>query len=135
MKRRGFTLLEVLVATSIMGIAVVALMGGISSSMRNTGRLAERERAAAVARARMELLLLDRTLPPAGEVRGPIDPVLMGGAQAGWRALISPFEVPPNAGPGSPILERVELEVWWMAGAQRRSLALEGFRKGIIPLP
>ena len=33
----GFTLLEMMVATVIMGIAVVGLLSGISSSMRNAG--------------------------------------------------------------------------------------------------
>ena len=37
MKERGFTLLEVLVATMIMGLAVVGLLSSISVSMRNAG--------------------------------------------------------------------------------------------------
>ena len=32
----------------------------------------------------------------------------------------------------APILERLELEVWWMAGSQRRSLKLEAFRQGVM---
>jgi prepilin-type N-terminal cleavage/methylation domain-containing protein len=39
MKRAGFTLLEMMVATVIMGIAVVGLLSGISSSMRNAAKL------------------------------------------------------------------------------------------------
>ena len=37
--KRGFTLLEMIVATTIMGIAVAGLMSGISSSTRNAARL------------------------------------------------------------------------------------------------
>ena len=35
MRQRGFTLLEVLVATMVMAIAVSGLLGALSSSMRN----------------------------------------------------------------------------------------------------
>ena len=45
----------------------------------------------------------------------------MGGVEAGWRARVTPFEMPPSHGPGTPILERIELEVWWMAGEKRRT--------------
>ena len=38
--KRGFTLLEMIVATTIMGIAVAGLMSGISSTTRNAARLA-----------------------------------------------------------------------------------------------
>ena len=34
MNQRGFTLLEVMVATVIMGIAIVGLLSGISQSLR-----------------------------------------------------------------------------------------------------
>ena len=33
--QRGFTLLEILVATTIMGVAVVGLLSSLSTSMRN----------------------------------------------------------------------------------------------------
>ena len=42
--RAGFTLLEVLVATVIMGIAVTGLIVGLSQSVKNASRLAEYER-------------------------------------------------------------------------------------------
>ena len=128
-RRRGFTLLEVLVATVIMGIAVVGLLSGISTSMRNASRITDYDRAVLVARAKMDALLAESNLPKQLILEGPFDPALMGGAEAGWRARVTPFEGPPHMGPGMPVLERVELEVWWMAGVNRRTFTLEGFRR------
>jgi hypothetical protein len=53
--------------------------------------------------------------------------------EGGWRAELTRFEVPPQPAPGTPILERLELEVWWTSGRQKRSLSLEAFRRGMIP--
>jgi len=128
-KQRGFTLLEVLVASLVMGVAVVGLLSAISVSIRNAARLTNYDRVALVARARMDALLLDTQLPPLAVVEGGIDPALMGGVESGWRARVTPFEMPPGRTAGTPILERVQLEIWWMASGTRRSFALEAFRR------
>ena len=128
MNQRGFTLLEVLVATLIMGIAVVGLLSAISESTRSAARLTDYDRAALLARTKMEELLVNRLPQPMGVLEGPFDPALMGGLQGGWRARFGLFEMPPTPAPGTLVLERVELEVWWMSGEQRRTFALEGFR-------
>ena len=130
--RRGFTLLEVMVATTIMGIAVVALMSGLSTSVRNATRLTDYDRAALLARAKMDSLLVDPKLPQRIVLEEALDPTLLGGARGGWRAQVTPFEVPQGAGPGAPCLDRVQLEIWWMSGSQRRSFGLDGFRRGVV---
>jgi general secretion pathway protein I len=123
MKRRGFTLLEMLVATALMGIAVVALLANISTSMQNASRLTDYDRAALLARRRMDELLLDSRLPKLATFSGEFD------QRSGWRARLTPFEMPPNAAPGAAALERLELEIWWTSGEKRRTVALEGFRR------
>ncbi len=128
----GFTLLEMMVATVIMGIAVVGLLSGISSSMRNAGRLTDYDRAVLLARAKMDELLLDRHMPKMITVGGNFDPALTGGTECGWQARVAPFEMPPNPAPGSLVLERLELEVWWMSGPERRALTLEGYRSAVF---
>jgi general secretion pathway protein I len=129
MRERGFTLLEVLVATLIMGLAVVGLLSAISTSMRNAARLTDYDRVAMVARSQMDALLTNRRLPQSSVLEGRYEPALMGGMEAGWRARVSPFEAPQNRGPGATILERIELEVWWMSGDKRRTFSLDAFRR------
>jgi general secretion pathway protein I len=129
MRERGFTLLEVLVATLIMGLAVVGLLSAISTSMRNAARLTDYDRVAMVARSQMDALLTNRGLPQFSVLEGRYEPALMGGIESGWRARVSPFEMPANRGPGTAILQRIELEVWWMAGDKRRTFTLDAFRR------
>ncbi len=132
MRRResGFTLLEVLVATTIMGIAVAGLIAGLSQSAKNAARLTDYDRAAMLSRTKMNDLLLDTNLPFDGSVEGKFDNA------SGWRAALRPFDVPPTAGPGTVVLQQLALEVWWMpATGTRRSIQLEGYRQARIPIP
>jgi general secretion pathway protein I len=127
--RRGFTLLEVMVATTVMGIAVVTLMAGLSTSVRNASRLTDYDRVALLARAKMDAMLVDPTLPVGAMMEESLDPVLLGGMRGGWRAQVTSFETAPSPVPGALGLDRVQLEIWWMSGAQRRSFGLEAFRR------
>jgi general secretion pathway protein I len=128
MKERGFTLLEVLVATMIMGLAVVGLLSSISVSIRNAGRVTDYDRVALLARAQMDSLLLTRRLPWFSVVQGSFDPALIGGREAGWRARVTPFE----RAAGASVLERIELEVWWKNGDDRRTFTLDAFRRKVL---
>jgi type II secretory pathway pseudopilin PulG len=117
-----------IVATTIMGIAIVGLLSSISGATRNAARLREYDRAVQLARLRMNELLLDQRLPRNVGVSGPFDPALTGGLDAGWQARLSTFEMSPLPAPGQLALDRIELEVWWTSGAQRRTFSLDAFR-------
>jgi len=130
--RRGFTLLEVLVATVIMAIAITGLMSAISTSLRSASRLTDYDRAVLLGRQKMDELIIAAKVPKLIPFEGSWDETINGGPPISWRARLSPFEMPPNAGIGTPFLEHIQLEIWWMNQDQRRSFTLEGFRRSIL---
>ena len=131
-RERGFTLLEVLVATLVMAIAVAGLMGAISTSLRNAARLTDHDRAVLLGHQKMDELLIATGLEKGVAFQGTWGPEVTGGTDMGWIARLTPFEIPRNRGIGTPFVERVEVEIWWMSGAQRRSFRLEGYHRAIL---
>ena len=132
-RERGFTLLEVLVATTIMAVAIVGLVSLLSTTIRNAARLTEYDRATILAKRKMDELLLDLRVPRYATVQGGWPAEATGSVAVGWRAVITPFELPPTFGPGTAVLDRVALTVYWQDNAKgERSFILEGFRRGLL---
>lgn len=131
--QRGFTLLEILVATAIMGLAVAGVMSGLAAASRNAARITEYDRAAMLAQAKMDELLADDRAPRNRPLGGFFLKQQTGGVDAGWQANITLLESRgPAPVPGERIVDRVALEIWWMDGPTRRSYTMEGFRKAIV---
>jgi general secretion pathway protein I len=128
-KPNGFTLLEVLIATVIMAIAVTGLLSALSTSISNAGRLTDYDRALLMARQKMDEVLLDKKLAEGLPIRGTWDAGVTGGEAMEWRAVVTPFDKPEPSGTGTPILERVELQIAWTRGGAPRTFTLEGFRR------
>lgn len=119
----GFSLLEMIVATALTGLTVVGLLSLTSQSLSNSARIREYDRAAMLARTRMdELLTVD---PPVlnQPLQGAIDPL------TGWEARITPVEVDVNANVGGTLLARVDLTIWWRSDGRRKTFPLEGYRR------
>jgi type II secretory pathway pseudopilin PulG len=121
-----------IVATAIMGVAVVTLLSTLSTSTRNAVRLQDYDRAVQLGRVRMNELILDRTLPHNSIVSGEFDPAQTGGLQAGWRARLTLFEMPPHPNAGDTAIDRLELEVWWASNARERTFTLDAYRPRIL---
>lgn len=131
-RRRGFTLLEMIVATVILSVAIVGLLSGVSGAMRNAARLTAYDRAVQLARLRMNDLLVDRLLPRDRMIGGTFDPQQTGGVEIQWQARLANFEMPPSPAPGEVALDRLVLEVSWMSGPGRRTFTLDALRQRIL---
>jgi general secretion pathway protein I len=127
--QRGFTLLEILVATTLMGIAVVGLLSSLSTSMRNATHVTGADKASQIARNKMEELIANPVLPFQASLQGTFDD------SSGWTAEIAPFEAPPRVQPGTMVLQRIALSIWWTSGSNRREYPLESYRIVQVPRP
>ena len=128
----GITLLEMLVAATILAIAVVGLMTGLSGTTRNAARLQDYDRAVQLGRTRMNDLMLDMRLPRNSMVSGAFDRSQTGGLEAGWRARLTQFSLPPVMVVGQAGIDRLELEVWWKSGSSIRTFTVDGYRPRAI---
>jgi hypothetical protein len=121
-----------IVATVIFAVAVVGLVSAISGAVRNAGRLTDYDRAVQLAGQRMNELLLDDRLPRGTAIEGSFDPQQSGGLDAGWRAMVSNFEMAPQPAPGQTAIDRIELQIWWQSGPQRRTFTVDGYRPHVL---
>lgn len=124
---RGFSLLEILVAMTILGVAVAALLAMMSGSLRNLSHAGDYDRAVREGRQKLKELLADTQAPRYRELSGSL------GTGRGWRAWITAYDVayrPAQA--GTPVLDRIELEIWWQSGGMRRTARMEGYRRGFL---
>ena len=123
----GFTLLEMIVATALLGMTIVGLLSLISGSMSNATRVREYDRGAMLARSKMEELLTVTPVPLGQPLTASFDQT------SGWTAQLDPFEMAGPPAVGGRMLVRVQLTVWWArAGGERRSIQVESYRTMLI---
>ena len=116
-----------------MAVAIVGLVSLLSTTLRNAARLTDYDRATILAKRKMDELLVTRQIPRGVAIQGSWTEQSTGSIPVAWRAVVRPFDVPPGAVPGAPVLDRIELTVYWHDGADReRTFSLEGFRRGIL---
>ena len=113
---KGFTLLEVIVAMTILGLGFSALFAGMWQSARNLSRLDKVQRREMFTRNLLAELDLVQQLTPGESSSG----VFEDGTR--WRLEIQPFVQPAPQSQASLI--RVELRLNWEAatGIQRKTI-------------
>jgi general secretion pathway protein I len=124
--QKGFTLLEVLVATIILAVAVSALMANLSTSTANLFKVNDLDRLTFLSKRKMDELLSVQNIPRGVVLEGVLETDISNKATAGFSARIMPLG-PINQYSGDR-LERVRLETWLQSGSRRRTLLLESFR-------
>ena len=146
---RGFTLLEALVATAVLGASVAALLGLLSVSLRNAARIEAPERALLLGQSKLNELISagvteenpstslragpSTTLGTSGETNPlPFDQALEGrwDERFRWEARATRFRSSPERTPGEILLARIALDVFWRTSAEsaERRLSFETYQ-------
>lgn len=121
----GFTLIEMLVATLIMAIAVTALMSNLSTSTNNLLSAADIDRLTSLSKSKMDELIVQPGRMD-GVYEGVLDADAQGQVRGRWRAVVTLGAMSPT---GLDRLERIQLDTWIQIGSKRRTLQLETYRR------
>ncbi|SPE32202.1 putative General secretion pathway protein H [Acidobacteriia bacterium SbA2] len=129
-REAGMSLLEVLMAISLLGVSFVTIFSGLSAALRATGRLDAFDRGNEFATRKLNELFLDPSLTA--------DQLFTGTTPSGieWEARTVLVDERPLAGSQKPAqLVRIDLRVSWRTRAGSQNLNLESLKLCIPPSP
>jgi len=122
-KRRseaGVSLLEILIAISILGMTFTAIFSGMSAALRAASRLDQYRIVVDYATNKLNEVALDPNLAPGQEISG----VSASGLR--WKARTAVVDTRPGFGPDRPLqLVRIVVEVSWQGSARPQSFVLQ----------
>lgn len=125
----GITLLEVLIAISLLGAGFAAVFSAMQAALRSDGRLEGYQQSVEFATEKLNELVLDPTVA-AGQERSGVSP---GGLR--WEMNTELVDTRPLNDPDRPVqLVRINLQVSWAGGAGTQKLNLQTL-KLYIPEP
>jgi len=116
----GVSLLEVLIAVTILGLSFTAIFSGLSAALRATDTLGGYNRLVEYAQQKLNELTLDPTLEPGEDRSGVSDSGIR------WRATTQLADERLTSDPKRPVqLMRISLEATWITRAGKRSFTLQ----------
>ena len=128
----GFTLLEVLVATAILGTAVAALFSLLSGSLSAARRLEAPEQALTMAQTQLNELLASAERGRGASSRLLLDQKIAGrwNDEYRWEAEAARVRTVQDPVPGQAILVRVVLNAFWKpeSGNSEKQISLETYQ-------
>ena len=131
-RQHGFTLLEALVATAVLGASVAALLGLFSGALRNAARIEAPEQALMLGQSKLNELLSAGVTTENGNTELPFDRIIEGrwDERFRWEARATRFRSSPERRPGEILLARITLDVFWKAGTEgaERKLSFETYQ-------
>lgn len=117
MNRKGFTLIEVLVATSILGIAVAVILQLFSANLRALSFSGDYVSASIKAEARMKEILDDEKIA---------EKAISETTDDGYRIDVSITEALKERTENLPVkLLEIDMTMSWLKGTKERSLTLK----------
>ncbi len=118
--QKGISLLEILIAVSLLGVAFTAVFTGLSTALRTIDRVAQYNRAVDFALLKMNQVLLDPTLQPGFQRLGEFS------SGETWAARAELVEERPGATANQRVqLLRVAVEVRWKLSRGEQRFALQ----------
>jgi prepilin-type N-terminal cleavage/methylation domain-containing protein len=125
----GVSLLEVLIAISILGIGFTAIFSGLSSALRTVERVDHYTLVTNFAADKLNEIAIDSRLEPGQVLSGVSDSGL------NWRARTDLVDQRPGASADQPVqLVRVEVQVSWETSKGFQSFALQTLKLR-VPTP
>jgi prepilin-type N-terminal cleavage/methylation domain-containing protein len=121
---RGFTLIEVLVAASVLGIVATALFGLLSTSLANLHKVEELHQYELAAQDLMNRVLFLPALPVPASAEGFLNDNLRGH----WAVDIAPWAPPNLEKVPDPAVVKVHVVVSWTGRSTNRSIELESLK-------
>ncbi|MCR6663452.1 MAG: prepilin-type N-terminal cleavage/methylation domain-containing protein [Luteimonas sp.] len=126
-RQRGYTLLEVIVAFSVLALALTLLLGSLSGSSRQVRWSTDAGRAALLAQSLLDQTGVGEALLP-GRSEGELEE-----GRYRWSLEVAPFVDPDRPGAGvtdgnAPRLLRLQLTLAWREGGARERLQLSTLR-------
>ena len=131
-RQHGFTLLEALVATAVLGASVAALLGLFSGALRNAARIEAPEQALMLGQSKLNELLSTGVTTENRITELPFDRTIKGrwDERFRWEARATRFRSSPEPKPGEILLARITLDVFWTIGSEgaERKLSFETYQ-------
>lgn len=110
-----------------MAVAVSALLSNLSTSTANLIRTSDLDRIQHLAKRKMDEALSAQNVPRFVWLEGSFTVDQNRRPTSGWRVRYSPYDGLVSV--DNEVLERVELESWYLSGTRRRSFFIESYRR------
>ena len=126
---RGFTLIEVMVAVAVIGLAATALFSLLSTSLFNLRRVDDLHRLQLAGENIMNRVLLLPALPAPALAQGNVDGA---GIDAHWVVHVTPWI--PDSLQGNPpnAILKVDVEIQWEGRSGEQTMRLETVKAASI---